>query len=221
MLKIPINSYPLELLSFYNRNKIFSQKECYNFFDALNNNLAYFKINFDFNDDVFINECKKINNFFVNHRKNDHYNHNGWSAITLHGIDENKTEHFTQYGFSNIEDANYKWTEVCNLIPNIYNFLINLPYRKFDRVRIMRLSPNGYIMPHKDNLERTFGPLNIAINNPDKCFFVFKDIGIVPFKSKNGFILDVSKEHAVINMSKENRYHIIVHGDYRKELFNV
>ena len=83
----------------------------------------------------------------------------------------------------------------------------------------MRLAPHGYIMPHSDNKDRTFGPLNIAINNPNKCHFVFENIGIVPFYSKKGFILDVGRKHMVINMSNEYRYHIIVHGAYKQELF--
>jgi hypothetical protein len=222
MLKIEINSYPQEILNFYNANKAYSQKKIDNFLDCVQDSeIGYFKINFNFNQNIFLEECKKINHLFVSHRKNDSYKHSGWSAITLHGIDKHKTEHFTQYGFKTQTEANYHWTDVCDIIPNIYNFLKNLPYHRFDRVRIMRLDSRGYIMPHNDNTKRTFGPLNIAINNPDKCFFIFEDYGIVPFESKTGFILDVSKTHAVINMSKETRYHIIVHGEYKGDLVNA
>jgi hypothetical protein len=225
MLKFEINSYPQEIISFYKENKIFYQKEINNFLDCLNDEeIAYFKINFNFNKNIFLEECKQIDDLFVSHRKNDSnngYQHRGWSAITLHGIDKNKTEHYTQYGFKSQDEANYQWTDVCDNIPNIYNFLNSLPYRKFDRVRIMRLESHGYIMPHNDNNKRTFGPLNIAINNPDKCFFIFEKYGIVPFEPGNGFILDVSKTHAVINMSKETRYHIIVHGEYGGNSFNA
>lgn len=225
MLKIEINKYPEELLNFYTKNKNFSQKITDSFFNCFNDSeVAYFKINFNFDKKVFLDECKKIDHLFISHRKNDGqngYQHRGWSAITLHGIDKHKTEHYVQYGFKTQDEAKYHWTEVCDIIPNIYNFLNNLPYRRFDRVRIMKLNGYGYIMPHNDNSKRTFGPLNIAINNPEKCFFIFKDYGVVPFESNIGFILDVSKTHAVINMSKETRYHIIVHGEYEGDLVNA
>jgi hypothetical protein len=41
---------------------------------------------------------------------------------------------------------------------------------------------------------------------------VFKDIGTVPFKVGRGFMLDIGREHIVVNDSNEDRYHIIIHG---------
>lgn len=215
--------YPKELISFFNENKEYIQKKYSLFNDAfLDLNCSYFQINFDFDHEIFLKECKKINHLFVKHRQNDintGYAHKGWSAITLHGIDSSKTQHYSEYGYNNLIEANYRWTDICQEVPNIFNFLNQLPYDFFDRVRIMKLAPHGYIMPHSDNKDRTFGPLNISINNPKKCYFVFEKNGIVPFSEKNGFILDVSKKHMVINMSNETRYHIIIHGNYKKELF--
>jgi hypothetical protein len=78
----------------------------------------------------------------------------------------------------------------------------------------MRLAPGGYIMPHTDGVDRSFGPLNIAINNPSGCHFVFEEKGIVPFEPGIGMVLDVGRRHAVINQSDEARYHVIVHGEY-------
>ena len=77
-------------------------------------------------------------------------------------------------------------------------------------------------MPHSDNkFERAFGPLNIAINNPDGCHFVFKEKGIVPFVAGTGLVLDVGNEHIVINNSNEVRYHVIVHGNYDQGFYNL
>ena len=85
----------------------------------------------------------------------------------------------------------------------------------------MRLAPGGYIMPHTDGLGRIFSPLNIAINNPKGCYFVFKDKGIVPFEDGAGMVLDVGRKHIVINNSEETRYHVIVHGHYNNDFFNL
>lgn len=215
--------FPSELLNFYDQNfkcqgtihnsVVESQKdpEC-----------AFYPIKFNFDHQELLNECKSVDDIYFNHRSNDKkkgYGHRGWQSLTLHGIDKHKTEHYTKYGFSTLEEANYHWTDVCEKVPNLYKFLSSLPYKVFDRVRIMRLEPGGYIMPHKDGPERMFGPLNIAINNPEGCKFVFKDKGIVPFKTGYGMLLDVGREHVVINRSNEYRYHIIVHGHYDVDFY--
>ena len=39
--------------------------------------------------------------------------------------------------------------------------------------------------------------------------------GTVPFKDGEAYILDVGNTHAYYNKSNEDRYHIIVHGNYK------
>jgi len=171
--------------------------------------------NIDINFDIINDEMKIINHMFVAHREKDKinsYGHEGWYSIALHGISHEKTEHFDRYGFTSEKEANYQWTEVCNLIPYTTNLIKSLPFTQHGRVRIMRLSPNGYIMPHTDGVGRIFGPYNFALNNPENCKFVFKEYGIVPFKSGMGFLLDIGNVHAIWNNSNEYRYHVIVHG---------
>lgn len=217
--------YPQELITFYNDNKNFKSNVYSSFTESYNDpDCAYYPITFNIDTDLLLNECQSVDDLYFNHRSQDKqkgYGHEGWQSLTLHGIDKHKTEHYTKYGFSSLEDANYHWTDVCNQIPNLYKFLSSLPYKLFDRVRIMKLAPGGYIMPHTDGRGRIFSPLNIAINNPDGCHFVFKDKGIVPFVAGTGMIIDVGREHIVINDSNEARYHIIVHGHYDKDFFNL
>ena len=161
-------------------------------------------------------ECITNDHLFVGHRQQDRhlsYNHEGWAAITLHGINSTATENYEQYGFKSIDDANYQWTKVCDLFPTCIEFIKSLKYNKWDRVRIMKLSSGGYIMPHVDGPGRIFGPLNIAINNPNGCEFYFRNWGRVSFKQGTGNFLDIGNEHIVWNNSNEDRYHFIVHGE--------
>ena len=61
------------------------------------------------NDKVY-NELEVLDPYFVSHRdldKTGGYGHGGWSGITLHGIDYDKTESHEQYGFNTEEEANY------------------------------------------------------------------------------------------------------------------
>jgi len=165
--------------------------------------------------DEMIREMKNIDHLFVAHRDKDKvnsYGHEGWYSITLHGISHEKTEHFDRYGFNTEEEANYHWTEPCGLVPKTVSFIKSLPFSDYARIRIMRLSPGGHIMPHTDGKGRIFGPFNFALNNPENCVFVFKDYGVVPFKQGRGFMLDLGNVHAIRNDSDEYRYHIILHG---------
>jgi hypothetical protein len=179
----------------------------------------------DFNADfkTMHEECLANDHLFVGHRQKDRqysYNHEGWAAITLHGISPTATENYEQYGFTNAAEADYHWTEVCDLFPACTEFVKSLKYKQYDRVRIMKLSAGGYIMPHTDGQGRIFGPLNIAINNPEGCDFYFRKWGQVPFDQGRGNFLDIGNEHIVWNNSNEDRYHFIVHGSGMGELYN-
>lgn len=157
-------------------------------------------------------ELDKIDHLFVEHRNKDTYSHKGWSSICLHGIDYDKTEHWDRYGYNSLEEANYHWTDICDQIPYITNITKALPFKDYGRVRIMRLAPNGYIMPHTDGQGRIFGPFNFALTQPIGCNFVFENYGIVPFKTGRGCMLDLGVKHAIINNSDQVRYHLIIHG---------
>jgi len=164
----------------------------------------------------FLDELTILDDYFVFHRSKDKfksYGHEGWQSVTIHGIEYDKTEDFSQYGFKSQDDAGYTWTSVCKLIPKLTEFIKSLPFKNYGRIRIMKLSPNGYIMPHTDGTGRIFGPFNFALTNPNDCEFVFENYGTVPFKPGRGFILDLGIKHAVWNNSDKNRYHLIIHGE--------
>lgn len=187
-----------------------------------NSDWPWAPIRLDINSTLVQHELEKLKYYFVPHRDKDKihsYGHEGWESLTLHGLDYDKTEHWDRYG--NRDETHYRWTEVCEYAPYIVSLIKSLPYSKFGRVRIMKLSAGGYIMPHTDGPGRIFGPLNIALTNPDGCRFVFKDRGVVPFEPGKGFLLDIGNEHCVINDSKQDRYHIIVHGSHTHDIHKL
>jgi len=184
----------------------------------------YSFIDFDQDFNKFLEEIKTIpDKYWISHRQNDTssgYKHEGWSAAVLRGVDYTKTEYHSRYGFNTYEDANYNWTEVNDFTPTLTHFLKELKWNRFERVRIMRLAPQGFIMPHTDGNTRMFGPFNIAINNPDNCNFVMKKYGLVPHQKGRGIFLDVGNEHCIYNDSNDHRYHIIVHGHLNTNLLS-
>jgi Aspartyl/Asparaginyl beta-hydroxylase len=191
--------------------------------DIYESNWPWCPVEFDADFKAMHQECIANDHMFVGHRQKDRqdsYNHEGWAAITLHGIAPTATENYEQYGFNSVAEADYHWTEACDLFPESTKFIKSLQYNQYDRVRIMKLSAGGFIMPHTDGPGRIFGPLNIAINNPEGCNFYFRKWGRVPFKQGTGNFLDIGNEHIVWNNSTEDRYHFIVHGSGMGKLYN-
>ena len=192
-----------------------------NLFDLYKSDWPFLQIDFEDDFEKMHQECIQNDHLFVGHRQKDKhlsYSHEGWSALTLHGLRADATENCDQYGLT---ERDYKWTDICEYFPTCVQFLKKLGYQSYERVRIMRLAPGGYIMPHSDGDGRVFGPLNIAINNPDGCNFYFEKWGKVPFKPGTGFFLDIGNVHAVYNNSDEPRYHFIVHGHINNKLIET
>jgi hypothetical protein len=180
----------------------------------------------NFNERRAREELERVDKYFVDHRAKDKisgYGHDGWQSLTLHGIAPDKTENYDRYGYKSEEEANYHWTDVCKHCPYIVDIIKSLPYKQFSRVRLMKLGPLGYIMPHTDAPDgkpgkRIFGALNIALTQPRGCEFVIEGAGVIPFKPGRGFCLDIGNRHAVTNGSDQNRYHIIIHGMFTEEI---
>ena len=163
-------------------------------------------------------EAKKLKKIFVSHRAEDEvhgYKHAGWKSICIHGISAHKTNHYTTYGYKSNEQTPYKWTEIAPYCPITVDFFKNYyPCDKYYRLRFMLLEPEGFIAPHSDTIEHVLSPVNIALNHPTGCIMKMVGHGTVPFKEGEAYLLDVGNFHSYYNKSKEDRYHIIVHGHY-------
>lgn len=164
-----------------------------------------------------LEEAKNVRDLFVSHRANDSgggSSHKGWHSLCIHGVEYNKTNHFTQYGYRNNEETPYKWTKVASMCPVTTKFFKEVfPCEDYYRVRYMLLEAGGYVAPHTDANFRKLSPVNIALNNPTNCMFKMKGHkGYVPLYEGKALMLDVGNVHAVYNNSNEDRYHIIVHG---------
>lgn len=164
--------------------------------------------------DKMLWEAKRLEKHYVPHRH--HESHSGWSSLCVHGLSSVHTESHHTYGFKDRKDAPYKWTDVADWCPTIRDFFENrFDYTDYDRIRIMKLSPGGWIIPHRDSVtldEDHIGPTNIALNNPENCHFYMDEIGYLPWEQGRIIKLNLYNLHCVYNWSNEDRYHIIAHG---------
>mgnify|MGYP006280758701 FL=1 len=172
-----------------------------------------------------LEEARAIKHRFVPHRDEDirgGYSHRGWKSICLHGIAEDKTNHYESYGYKNNDSVPYHWTKASYLCPVTTKWLTEVfPMRNYYRVRYMLLEPNGFIAPHTDTNTNYLSPINIALNHPKGCIFKMQNHGVVPMRPGSVMMLDVGNTHAYINNSNEDRYHIIIHGEHNTEYKNL
>jgi hypothetical protein len=167
-----------------------------------------------------LEEVKKLDDLFVEHRSSGQ--HQGWSSLCLHGLGYNKTDTPVMYPeFKDIPENKlpWRWTEISERCPVATEYFKNVfPYKKYQRLRFMRLAPGGYITPHADGVNFMLGAVNISLNNPIGCKMVLEDVGVVPFQDTGSVIaFNTSYQHMVWNRSDITRYHMIVHGipDYQ------
>ena len=182
---------------------------------SMSDRLPFLPIDWETEQDwaTMLDEAKRLSKHYVPHRS--HEKHKGWASLVIHGISSVHTESTHTYDFTDA-NAPWRWTDIADLCPTITNFFkTQFDYKKYYRIRIMKLSPGGYIWPHKDSIhinENHIGPVNIALNNPEGCKFFMDNIGYLPWKPGRAIKLNLYNVHSVYNDSNEDRYHIIVHG---------
>lgn len=164
-------------------------------------------------------EALALDSEFVTHRSDGA----GWSSLCIHGLSAHQTEspdRYPEYASLPDEEMPYQWTEIADRCPITTEYFKNkFPFDRYARLRYMKLAVGGTIPPHVDGgPEKPITAINIALNNPADCVMLQKDSGIVPFKNSGGAILfNNTWMHAVRNQGPEDRYHIIVHGQWNRD----
>jgi len=159
-------------------------------------------------------EAKQVEPYYVSHRGSEE--HDGWTSCCLHGLGVDKTN---GYEFYQDTDNGYNWTELTKLAPSITQFWKSFPAESYKRIRFMKLAAGGRINLHRDcepddlqgfdPFEHDFA-LNVAIIQPQDCIMTV-DGKTVPWVSGMSILLNVSKDHEVINNSNQDRIHMIAH----------
>lgn len=187
---------------------------------------AWLELDVDVDVKVWANEIEQCKDRLVNHRERDS---SGWRSACIHGINVESTGSWNSYGYINEDEVPYAWTELADKCKSIKQFWDNFPYDSYRRIRIMEVTPNGYINPHSDKPGKLPGeenfdalkfgvPVNIAVVHPKDCFMTLKGIGCVPWEEGRAYIINIRNYHSVVNFSNQSRYHIIGHGKLDKKI---
>jgi hypothetical protein len=157
-------------------------------------------------------EAKNLKNRFTPHRGGENI-HSGWKSISLYGLSEDKHDTWKDYGYSSSVDAekDFHWTTAAHECPSIVNWIKNsFPSKRLGRVRLMLLEAGGKIDYHSDTKHRILENINIPLNNPRECLWYWKDDKPLYMEPGKVYAMNISYEHAVINHSSEDRYHLII-----------
>ena len=154
-------------------------------------------------------EIDSIKQFIVPHRADGSI---GWGSFCIHGQSYDRTREESAYP----DVLPYAWTkEAIEHMPKTIDFIKSLPITDLKRVRVMSLSPKGFIDIHRDRTTSKLGEMNIAITQPNNCNFYLENHGIIDFVPGSAYIMNLVNYHSVVNYSNEHRYHIIVHGKWQ------
>jgi hypothetical protein len=146
----------------------------------------------------------------------------GWSAVALYGLSSDSTLPPEEYGYGSYQEARaagaLNWTEIADHCPITTKFFKeDFHYKRYNRIRFMKLAPGGIIRWHNDvpdNEDPTFdlGVVNISLTNPEGCYFHMGQWGNIPVTDGCMWLFGNNHYHMVINTSKEPRYHMIASG---------
>jgi hypothetical protein len=151
---------------------------------------------------------------FTPHRGED-YAHDGWESLTIHGLEWNKHENWSDYGYKKGKDASkdMKWTEIADLCPVTTKWLKeSFPCNRYGRVRFMLLRAGGKIDMHNDSPSgmRLIENINVALNNPIGCKWIWGDGEELIMEQGGVYAMNLSYDHMVVNESDQDRMHIII-----------
>ena len=137
----------------------------------------------------------------------------GWESLTIHGLGWNKHENFDEYGYKKGKDASNDmfWTEIADLCPITTMWLKEtFPCNKYGRVRFMLLRAGGKIALHSDSSIKLIENINVALNNPIGCKWIWGDGEEIIMEPGGVYAMNLHYHHSVINESNEDRMHMII-----------
>lgn len=178
--------------------------------DYFQSDVKYLKLDISFPYEAMLSEAKALHHRFVLHRDGES---NGWASLTLHGLGEDKSGSWMDYGYKSGEDAGKDmfWTSAADDCPVTTNFFKNsFPSKRFGRIRFMLLQAGGYIGLHSDSRLPLVENINMVLNNPTECKWKWGDGEVFDMVPGNAYAVNLHYQHSVYNESNEDRYHVIV-----------
>jgi quercetin dioxygenase-like cupin family protein len=175
-------------------------------------NARYLKLPIELPYEEMLKEARNLLGKFTAHRDSE-YAHKGWASLTIHGLGWDKHESYKTYGYAKGKDASKDmiWTEIEDSCPVTTKWLKEVfPCDKYGRVRFMLLKAGGHIALHNDSSIPLLENINIALNNPEGCKWIWGDGEEFIMEQGGVYAMNIHYPHSVVNTSSEDRIHLII-----------
>lgn len=177
--------------------------------------IGWIKLDIQFDVDLWKKQALEAEGNYHEYEGNDT---RAWSSCCIHGLGTKKVFPADTYGFDEFSTP-HSYTELAEKVPSVTNFWKNdFPHTRYSRIRFMKLGAGGYLGVHSDgdvpaqiNRLDYIIPINLAISHPAGCDWIVEGCGTVPWNEGDVFLIDVSKNHCVINHSDETRLHMVAY----------
>jgi len=172
----------------------------------------YLKLSIEVPYKKMCQEAFSLLDSFSPHRGDD-YTHTGWESLTIHGLGYDKHESYKEYGYATGKDASkdMKWTEIADLCPVTTHWLKKVfPCNNYGRVRFMLLRAGGSIAMHNDSSLKLIENINVALNNPVGCKWIWGDNEELVMEPGGVYAMNLHYHHSIVNNSNEDRMHMII-----------
>ena len=163
---------------------------------------------------------------FVPYQSDPRYGIRHWNALALRSLDGDQTKSAVGPTLAAHDEHRFATTPAAERCPQTMALLREvLDWEQCRAVALLALSPRSRIATHVDDAQyEVMRSVNIALSMPVGCEFVVDcepdgSAGpytrTVPFRPGAGMVINVARQHYVVNSSNEVRIHVVARGPLR------
>jgi hypothetical protein len=188
--------------------------------------VPYIDLGVAFDHEACLAEATALLGEFVPYQSDPRYGIRHWHGLALRALDGDPTKAAVAPSPGTNQDQRYATTPVAERCPQTMALLHELlDWDQCRAVAFLALSPRSRIATHVDDPQHeVMRSLNVALNMPAGCEFVI-DVEpdgrpgpftrTVPFRPGVAMVVNVARQHHLVNDSDTVRIHVVARGPVR------
>lgn len=188
--------------------------------------VPYIDLGLEFDHAACLAEATALLGEFVPYQSDPRYGIRHWHGLALRALDGDPTKAAVAPSHGTNQEQHYATTPVAVRCPQTMALLRGvLDWEACRAVAFLALSPRSRIAAHVDDPQHeVMRSLNVALNMPAGCEFAI-DLEpdgragpftrAIPFRPGVGMIVNVARQHHLINDSDTLRIHVVARGPVR------
>ena len=188
--------------------------------------VPYIDLGLAFDHAACLAEATALLGEFVPYQSDPRYGIRHWNGLALRALDGDQTKAAVAPSPGAHPEPHYATTPAAERCPQIMALLREvLDWEQCRAVALLALSPRSRIATHVDDPQHeVLRSLNVALNMPAGCEFVIDAepdgragpfTRTIPFRPGVGMVVNVARQHYLVNDSDEVRIHVVARGPLR------